>query len=199
MSKGVVPGPLMFRDDTTFVMTVFVGLIIINIGMLFVGIVGTRPFAAVTKVPRRLLGPFVLALVLTGTYTYANYPPHVVMVLVLGLLAYLLEKIDFPVVPIVLAAVMGPIIETNLNRALTIQNGDLIAILSRPNHSDHPAVGRPDGDLQCCHHGAGCESGCRAGSGQGIARGGRIRENSSRFPRCSLWPNAVRNTRTRQR
>jgi putative tricarboxylic transport membrane protein len=131
-SKGVVPGPLMFRDDTAFVMTVFVGLIIINIGMLFVGIVGTRPFAAVTKVPRRLLGPFVLALVVTGTYTYANYPPHVIMVLVLGLIAYLLEKIDFPVVPIVLAAVMGPIIESNLNRALTIQNGDLLAILSRP-------------------------------------------------------------------
>lgn len=132
ISKGVVPGPLLFRDQGAFIMTVFIGLLLINAFLVIVGLIGNRPFGLVAKVPLRILGPFVLLLIVAGSYAYANYTAHVVMVLVLGVAAYLLEKINVPVVPIVLAFIMGPIIESNLNRALTIADGDLIAILTRP-------------------------------------------------------------------
>jgi putative tricarboxylic transport membrane protein len=132
ISKGVVPGPLLFRDQGTFVMTVFVGLLAINVFLLIVGLLGTRAFSLVAKVPLRILGPFVLLLIVVGSYAYANYTAHVVMVLVLSAVAYLFEKIDIPVVPIVLAFIMGSIIEANLNRALTIADGDVLAILLRP-------------------------------------------------------------------
>jgi putative tricarboxylic transport membrane protein len=132
ISKGVVPGPLLFRDHGTFVMTVFIGLLAINFFLLIVGLVGTRAFSLVAKVPLRVLGPFVLLLIVVGSYAYANYTAHVVMVLVLSAVAYLFEKMDIPVVPIVLAFIMGPIIEVNLNRALTITGGDLSAVLLRP-------------------------------------------------------------------
>jgi putative tricarboxylic transport membrane protein len=132
ISKGVVPGPLLFRDHGTFVMTVFVGLLAVNVMMLIVGLIGNRPFGLVAKVPLRVLGPFVLLLIVVGTYAYANYTSHVVMVLVLSVAAYHFEKIGIPVVPIVLAYIMGPIIEQNLNRALTISAGDVWAVLTRP-------------------------------------------------------------------
>lgn len=132
ISKGVVPGPLMFRDETVFIMTVFVGLLVINAFLLMVGLIGNRPFGLVAKVPLRLLGPFVLLLIVAGTYAYANYTAHILMMLVLAAIAYLFEKINIPVVPIVLAFIMGPIIESNLNRALTISNGDLVALFARP-------------------------------------------------------------------
>ncbi|HUF82754.1 MAG TPA: tripartite tricarboxylate transporter permease [Burkholderiales bacterium] len=132
ISKGVVPGPLLFRDHGTFVMTVFVGLLVVNVMMLVVGLIGNRPFGLVARVPMRILGPFVLLLIVVGTYAYANYAGHVVMVLVLSAIAYHFEKIHIPVVPIVLAFIMGPIIEDNFSRALTISAGDLSAVLLRP-------------------------------------------------------------------
>ena len=132
ISKGVVPGPLLFRDHGTFVMTVFIGLLVINVFLLLVGLVGTRAFSLVSRVPTRILGPFVLLLIVVGSYAYANYTAHIVMVLVLAAGAYLFEKMNIPVVPIVLAFIMGPIIEINLNRALTITAGDLSSVLLRP-------------------------------------------------------------------
>jgi putative tricarboxylic transport membrane protein len=132
ISKGVSPGPLLFRDHSIFVMTVFVGLLLINILLLLVGLLGTRVFALVSRVSQRIVGPFVLLLIVVGSYAYANYTAHVVMVLVLAALAYHFEKVEIPAVPIVLAFIMGPIIEDNLMRALTISAGDLSAVLLRP-------------------------------------------------------------------
>jgi putative tricarboxylic transport membrane protein len=132
ISKGVVPGPMLFQQHGTFVMTVFVGLLAINVFLLIVGLICTRPFSLVAKVPLRVLGPFVLLLIVVGSYAYANYTTHIVMVLVLSAAAFFFERVGIPVVPIVLAFIMGPIIEENLNRALTITGGDLGAVLSRP-------------------------------------------------------------------
>ena len=132
ISKGVVPGPIMFQQQGDFVLTVFIGLLLINLFLLIVGLVGTNTFSLVSRVPLRILGPFVLLLIVAGAYAYANYSAHIVMVLVLAAIAYLLEKINIPVVPIVLAFIMGPIIESNLNRALTITRGDIFEIVTRP-------------------------------------------------------------------
>ncbi len=132
ISKGVVPGPIMFREQLDFVMTVFVGLLLINVFLLIIGIIGTRTFSLVARVPLRLLGPFVLLLIIAGSYAFANSSSHIVMVLVLSAIAYQLEKINIPVVPIVLAFIMGPIIEQNLNRALIITGGEILPIITRP-------------------------------------------------------------------
>ena len=73
-----------------------------------------------------------MLMIIIGTFAYKNYAPHVVMVLILGGAAYFLEKIEIPPVPIMLAYVMGPIIESNMNLAFTIHQGDLMVVLSRP-------------------------------------------------------------------
>ena len=122
----------MFREQLDFVMTVFVGLLLINVFLLITGLIGTRMFSLVARVPLRILGPFVLLLIIAGSYAYANSTSHIAMVLVLSAIAYLLEKINIPVVPIVLAFIMGPIIEQNLNRALIITSGELLPIITRP-------------------------------------------------------------------
>jgi putative tricarboxylic transport membrane protein len=132
ISKGVVPGPLLFTKDSPLVMAVFLGLIASALLMLVVGIAGVRIFAQVARIPRYILAPFVLMLLIIGTYSYQNYAAHVVMALALGAVAFWLEKIRVPVIPIVLAFVMGPIIESNLNRAMVIHGGDLGFFLTRP-------------------------------------------------------------------
>ncbi|MGI9423989.1 MAG: tripartite tricarboxylate transporter permease [Hyphomicrobiaceae bacterium] len=132
ISKGVVPGPLLFKEAPDLIATVFTGLIMINLGLLLVGFFGTSVFAAIARVPRRLMGPFVLLLIVLGAYAFNNYLAHVLMVLAIGAIAYIFQKIEIPVVPIVLAFVMGPIIEQNLARALTIHQGELSNVMLRP-------------------------------------------------------------------
>jgi len=134
VTKGIVPGPMLFKDAETapLVLAIFLGLVICNFMLLAVGLGGMRIWGPIAKVPRRVLGPFVMIMILIGTFAYSNYWAHVVMVLVMAVMAYYFEKIDIPTVPIVLAFVMGPIVEGNLNKALTIHAGDLMTVVSRP-------------------------------------------------------------------
>ena len=132
ISKGVAPGPLLFANQPVLIATIFFGLIFINFWLLLLGLIFTRGFAFVAYVPRRILGPFVMLMIMVGTYAYANYLAHVAMVLVLSLVAYWFAKLEIPAVPVVLAFVMGPIIEENMSRAMTIHSGDLMQVLTRP-------------------------------------------------------------------
>lgn len=131
-TKGVVPGPSLFSQHGSFVMAVFFGLIVCNLIMLAVGLAGAKAWGQVTRIPPRVLGPFIMLLVVVGAYSYQTEGAHVIMTLVLGVIGYYFEKVEIPVVPIVLAFIMGSIIEQNLNRALTIDAGDVTAVLSQP-------------------------------------------------------------------
>jgi putative tricarboxylic transport membrane protein len=132
ISKGIVPGPTLFNEGGPLVLSIFLGLIACNVVLLGVGTLGVRAFVPLANLPASVLGPFVLALLIIGTYAYDNSIAHVLMFFVLGTFAYLLERFGISTLPVILGFVMGPIIELNLNRGLIIDGGDLLAILSRP-------------------------------------------------------------------
>jgi putative tricarboxylic transport membrane protein len=131
-TKGVVPGPSLFSQHASFVMAIFFGLIVCNLIMLAVGLAGAKLWGQVTKIPPHVLGPFIMLLIVVGAYSYQTQAADVIMTLILGVIAYYFEKVAIPVIPIVLAFIMGSIIEQNLNRALTIHAGDVTAVLSQP-------------------------------------------------------------------
>lgn len=132
ISKGIVPGPTLFTEGGPLVLAVFLGLIACNVVLLLVGNLGIRGFVPIAKLSPAVLGPFVLVSLVIGTYAYDNSIAHVLMFLVLGTFAYLLERFGVSTLPVILGFVMGPIIESNLNRGLIIDGGDLWAILTRP-------------------------------------------------------------------
>lgn len=132
ITKGVVPGPMLFAEGGPLVAAIFLGLIACNIVMLAVGLGGARIFALVARIPRHILAPFVLLNMLVGVYAYQNYSDHIVLLVVLGAFACWLERLGFSVVPVVLGFVMGPIVEQNLVRALAINGGDVGAVLGQP-------------------------------------------------------------------
>jgi putative tricarboxylic transport membrane protein len=132
ISKGIVPGPTLFSEGGPLVLAIFLGLIACNIVLLAVGTLGVRAFVPLAKLPASVLGPFILALLVIGTYAFDNSIVHVLMFFVLGAFAYLLERFGISALPVILGFVMGPIIEVNLNRGLIIEGGDIWAIVSRP-------------------------------------------------------------------
>ena len=119
-------------DEKNLISLIFGGLIFTNIFLLCIGFFATNLFAKVTSISKKRLGCFVMILIIIGTYSYSNYGAHVLMALILGFLGYIFIKVNIPPIPIVLGFVMSPIIEQNLNRALTIHNGDLTNVLFRP-------------------------------------------------------------------
>jgi putative tricarboxylic transport membrane protein len=132
VSKGITPGPALFSDGGPLIMAVFMGLLLANIILLFVGLFGVRLFVPVSRLPAGLLGPFVFLLLLLGVYAYDNSFPHVLMLIVLASAAWLMDKFGLSTLPIILGFIMGPIIENNLGRAMIIKHGDFWAVATSP-------------------------------------------------------------------
>lgn len=132
VSKGITPGPALFSDGGPLIMAVFMGLLLANIILLFVGLFGVRLFVPVSRLPAGLLGPFVFLLLLLGVYAYDNSFSHVIMLIVLASAAWLMDKFGLSTLPIILGFIMGPIIENNLGRAMIIKHGDFWAVAGSP-------------------------------------------------------------------
>ena len=132
MSKGLQPGPLMFKDNLPQVYVIFIGLFIANIFMLIIGILGIRFSVKVTKVPRHILIPIILALCVLGSFAINNNVMDLVVLLVSSVIGFFMIKAKFPLSPMILGIILGPMVENNLRRSLIMSNGDAGIFFSRP-------------------------------------------------------------------
>ena len=129
---GLRPGPELFRDNAVVVYG-FMLTMLVTAGMMFViGKVGARAYINILRVPRRLLGPMIVALTVVGIYAIHNSLFEVWLMLGFGLVGFAMERMSIPTAPAVLAVILGPIAEENLRRALLISRGDLWYLVSSP-------------------------------------------------------------------
>ena len=82
--------------------------------------------------PYRLLYPSIIVFCCIGIYSINNSPADVVIAAIFGIVGYWLTKHDFEPAPLVLAFVLGPLMEENLRRAMLIARGDATVFLTRP-------------------------------------------------------------------
>src|SRR5690606_12350094 len=73
VSKGIVPGPLLFSSGDPLVMAIFIGLIACNIVLLVFGLASIQVLTLIARIPRHILAPFVMLTLVVGTYSYQNY------------------------------------------------------------------------------------------------------------------------------
>jgi putative tricarboxylic transport membrane protein len=129
---GLQPGPMLFRDHMDVVYPIFAGMILAQLMLLLVGLLGARLFASIINVDRRILTPVIFFLCVVGSYAMRFSFFDVGLALVIGIVAYLMEYYDYPVSPILLALILGPMAEQNLRRALIISHGDPLIFFKRP-------------------------------------------------------------------
>lgn len=122
---GMQPGPTLFSDNPAMVSAIFIGMFIINILLLFIGLLGAPQFAKFLKIPKRILHPCILMLCVVGTYGVQGSTFDVKMMFLFGVIGYLFVKLDIPRAPVVLALVLGNTLEKNLRRTMTLARGDL--------------------------------------------------------------------------
>ncbi|MCT4596436.1 MAG: tripartite tricarboxylate transporter permease [Vallitalea sp.] len=132
MMHGLVPGPNLFKDQGTIMYAIMIGLVFINIFMFLQGKLLVKFFAKVTKVPNALLVPILLITCIAGAFSYKNTLFYVYILLIFGALSYVIKKLGFPPVPIVLGYILGPIVEFNLRRALVMSEGSYTIFFTRP-------------------------------------------------------------------
>ena len=105
----------------------FGNLILVVLNLPLVGI-----WVRFLRIPYRLLFPSIIVFCCIGVYSINNSPTDVVIAAIFGLVGYWLVKHDFEPAPLVLAFVLGPMLENNLRKSLILSQGDLWTFVQRP-------------------------------------------------------------------
>lgn len=132
MIHGLQPGPGLFRNQPDIVHGLFASFMLAALLMGVIQFFGVRAFIHVLRVPKQYLAPMLLMLAVVGSYSLNNSLFDVWVMLLLGLLAYVLSLAKFPMAPIVLGLVLGPILESEARRALVISGGNWTVFFTRP-------------------------------------------------------------------
>jgi len=130
--KGIQPGPMMYVNELPTVYKVFAALMLANLAMLAVGCAGVRFFAKIVSVEKKMLYPIILVVSLLGAFSINKSVFDVGVCVLFGVVGYLMNKFEFPLSPILLALILGPMCEQNFVRFVDVNNGNFWEILHRP-------------------------------------------------------------------
>lgn len=130
--QGIQPGPMLYVENLDIVYSVFSSMLVANIAMLIVGLLGIRFFTRAITMKKSFLLPTIFVLSIVGAYSMRNNIFDIWVALTFGIVGYFLQRYRFPVSPILLALILGPMAESNLRRALIIADNSLIDVISRP-------------------------------------------------------------------
>ena len=129
---GFQPGPLLFVNHLDIVYPIFAGMILCQIVLLIVGLAGARLFARLINIDTRILTAVIFLLCIVGSYSIRFSFFDVGLGLSIGVLAYFMGKAQFPVSPILLALILGPMAEQNMRRSLMLSRDDPSIFITRP-------------------------------------------------------------------
>ncbi len=130
--QGLQPGPLLFVKHPEIPYSIFAALIFAAPMMTILGLFGARVFVKVTLIPTRILAVVVAAITVLGSYAYSNDMYSVWVMFLGGVVGYVFRKVKIPNTPVVLAMVLGFMMEVNLRRALITSGGTPELLFSRP-------------------------------------------------------------------
>ncbi|WP_340118223.1 tripartite tricarboxylate transporter permease [Pelagibius sp. 7325] len=131
MVHGISVGPRLIMDNADLVYGMFIAMVVASLMMLIVCMVSLRLFLRVTEIPKWAIVPAVIVCCVVGSFALNNRVTDLYLLGFIGLAGYLLKTLDYPLAPLVLGVILGPIAETNLRRAL-MTDSDWTVFLTRP-------------------------------------------------------------------
>ncbi|MFA7415898.1 MAG: tripartite tricarboxylate transporter permease [Rhizobium sp.] len=132
ISLNIQPGPLLFERSPELVWGLIASLYIANVVLLILNIPMVGIFTRLLSLPQWLLMPLVVMVSFLGIYSISHSPFDLLVMIAFGVFGYLLRKLDFPMVPVVLGLLLGADMENNLRRALSISGGDWGILVQSP-------------------------------------------------------------------
>jgi len=132
MMWGIRPGPLLFQTKPDLVWGLISSKFIGNLILLLMNLFLIPLFVMVLRIPYTILMGFIVIFASVGAFTVNNNLFDVWMMLGFGVLGYLMKKLRYPIVPLVLGLVLGRLAENSLRQALTITGGNFSIFFTRP-------------------------------------------------------------------
>lgn len=129
---GVRPGPMLPVESPTFLYEVAIVLLLASCFMLVWGLLVAKPMATVLKLKREILMPIILPLTVIGAYAGGMRVFDIKVTFFFGILGYVLRKLDYPMAPLVLGIILGPLADVSFRQALMQSRGKLLPLLKRP-------------------------------------------------------------------
>jgi putative tricarboxylic transport membrane protein len=141
MVHGVSPGPLLFRQQPELVWGFIASMYVGNVMLLVLNLPLVGLFVNLLRVPYPLLYPSIIAFCILGVYAVNGSVVDVWIMLAMGVVGYLLRKLEFETAPIVLGLILAPMLEMALRQSLAMSDGHYGIFLMRPIATTLLAVG----------------------------------------------------------
>ena len=130
--QGITPGPTLIANRPDLFFGVIASMLIGNLMLVVLNVPLISIFVLLLRVPGSILAPLIIVFCVVGAYTLSNSVAEVVIMIGFGIAGYLMRKIDLDPAPLVLAFVLGNILETNFRQALLVGKGTLSLFYTRP-------------------------------------------------------------------
>ncbi|MHA6730207.1 tripartite tricarboxylate transporter permease [Devosia sp. A369] len=129
---GFRPGPMLMVDAPDLFWGLVASMYIGNVVLLIMNLPMIPIFAQVLRVPKFALYPFIFGLSMVATFAVSERVFDVVLMVVFGFAGYLIVRQKFPLAPLILGFVLGPMMERSLRQTLQMNQNDLAVLFYRP-------------------------------------------------------------------
>ncbi len=132
MLHGIRPGPMLSIEHPDFILEIAAILFLASVAMWITGMLLAKQVIKVLAIPPPIFMPIVGLLCIIGSYALGTRIFNLYLMIPIGIIAYFLTEMDYPIAPLVIGLILGPMADENLRRALMISNGSLLPIFTRP-------------------------------------------------------------------
>ena len=129
---GLQPGPMLFMNQPKLMYSIFIAMYVANIFMLFAGLGVAKVFANFRRVRYSILGSVIFIFAAIGSFGIRNDMVDVWIMLACGILGYFFKKFKYPIAPMIIGLVLGPLTEVSLRRGMDMTDYQLLPFLMRP-------------------------------------------------------------------
>jgi putative tricarboxylic transport membrane protein len=129
---GIQPGPQLLTTQSALVWGLIASLFIGNVMLLVLNLPLVGLWVKVLQIPKPYLYAGITVFALLGAYTTSSAVFDIWVMAIVGVLGYLMRRFGYPIAPLIVGAILGPLAELQLRRALDISAGDLTVLVSSP-------------------------------------------------------------------
>lgn len=129
---GLQPGPTLLETNKDLVWGLIASLYVANVLLVILNLPLVGLWVQLLKIPKGMMTALILVFSTVGAYSLQGSLGDVTIVWLLGVAGFLLRRFGFPVAPVLLGLVLGPLLEQDLRRSLAMSNGDYSIFVTRP-------------------------------------------------------------------
>ncbi len=132
MLHGVQPGPMLAVEQPTFLLRVTAIMVLASFSMWICGMLLAPQVIKLLRIPTGIFLPIVGVLCVVGSYALGLNQFNLYLMVIVGIVAYALTEMDYPISPLVIGLILGPMADENLRRALMVSEGSIAPFFTRP-------------------------------------------------------------------